>query len=215
MDINELRRNQKSLTEIVFENIREMILSNQFRQGEKLNEVLLAENFKVSRTPVREALKQLAAEGIVEDIPNRGFVVIGISPQDLKDIFFIRSAIDEVAIKRAINRITEEELLNLINTYELMEFYSKKNDHQMVFRLTSSFHEIIYRSTKSPFLENTLLDFQLVTKSMRFELLKREGRLEKALLEYKRILDAITAKNVHEAIQAVKMHSIHLENFSL
>jgi DNA-binding GntR family transcriptional regulator len=211
MNINDARKDHKSLTVLIFEKIREDILDGRYKAGDKLNELHLAEELNVSRTPVREALKQLAADGIVEDIPNRGMIVIGISPQDLEDIYFIRQAIDEVAIRWAIERITGDELKTLIETYELMEFYSRKNDLPMIFKLINQFHEIINSSTKSPFLENVLLDFHQVTKSIRFNSLSRPGRLEEVLIEHKNILDAVKAKNSKKAVEAVRTHSEGLE----
>ncbi len=210
MSIHSARKDNKSLTVLIFERIREDILNMRYQPGDKLNELHLADELNVSRTPVREALKQLAADGIVEDIPNRGMIVIGISPQDLDDIYFMRQAIDNVAIKWAINRITEDELNSLIETYELMEFYSKKNDIHMIFKLINQFHEIINIATKSPFLENVLLDFHHVTKSMRFKSLSRPGRLEEVLVEHKNILDAVKSKNFEEATKAVRTHSLRL-----
>ncbi len=209
MDLFDQKKENKSLTSIIFEKIREDILNDQYNHGEKIVEAKLAEELGVSRTPVREALKQLELDGLVENIPNRGVIVKGISQQDIYDIFTIRMAIEGIAAQWAVERMDDEEMGQLKEVFELMEFYTFKGDVTKIFELNTKFHEIIYMATKSRYLEHVLRDFQLFIKSTRNKSLKSEGRMETALEEHKNILEAFINK---DAATAVEMLTKHITN---
>ena len=113
-----------SLSGDLFFKLRADILAERLRPGEKLTEQRLCDMYKVSRTPVREALKQLAAEGLLETIPNRGAFVSGLSRGDMDDIFTLREIYELQAVRWAIARITEEGLAELDEILDFMEFYT-------------------------------------------------------------------------------------------
>ncbi|MCT4606613.1 MAG: GntR family transcriptional regulator [Marinisporobacter sp.] len=198
-----------SLTSKIFNILREDILNGKYAEGEKLGEAKLAEELGVSRTPVREALKQLELDGIVENKPNRGVVVLGISKQDIEDIYTIRTAIEGIAARWAVERITEEELEELKEAYELMEFYTFKNDIEKFAELNTKFHEIIYKATKSRHLEQVLKDFQYYMKKTRRKSLHVKGRIKESLKEHKVVLDAFLNKDQEVAQRAL---TVHVEN---
>lgn len=206
MDLFDQKKENKSLTSIIFEKIREDILNDQYKHGEKIVEAKLAESLGVSRTPVREALKQLELDGLVENIPNRGVIVKGISQQDIYDIFIIRMAIEGIAAQWAVERMSDEEIDQLKEVFELMEFYTFKGDVTKIFELNTKFHEIIYMATKSRYLEHVLKDFQLFIKSTRNKSLRSEGRMETALEEHKSILDAFIKKDAPTAVLMLTKH---------
>ncbi|WZL73197.1 GntR family transcriptional regulator [Clostridiaceae bacterium 35-E11] len=195
-----------SLTARIFNKLRDDILNGKYVEGEKLGEAKLAEELGVSRTPVREALKQLELDGIVENIPNRGVVVLGISRQDIEDIYTIRTAIEGIAATWAVERITDEELARLKETYELMEFYTFKKDLEKFAEINTVFHEIIYKATKSRYLEQVLKDFQYYMKKARQKSLQVEGRIQESLQEHKEILNAFLNKDKEEAEKALIKH---------
>lgn len=206
MDLFDQKKENKSLTSIIFEKIREDILNDQYKPGEKIVEAKLAEELGVSRTPVREALKQLELDGLVENIPNRGVIVKGISQQDIYDIFTIRMAIEGIAAQWAVERMSDEELSQLKEVFELMEFYTLKGDVTKIFELNTKFHEIIYMATKSRYLEHVLRDFQLFIQSTRNKSLRSEGRMETALEEHKNILQAFINKDAETAVSMLTKH---------
>lgn len=200
------KKGNRSLTSVIFDKIREDILIGKYISGEKIVEAKLAEEFGVSRTPVREALKQLELDGLVDNIPNRGVVVKGISQQDIDDIFTIRMAIEGIAVEWAIERMEESDYEKLKEIYELMEFYTFKNDLDKIAELNTKFHELIYNSTKSRYLEHVLKDFQYFMKTTRYKSLRSEGRLESALEEHKQVLDAFINNDVKKAKEAILTH---------
>lgn len=206
MDLFDQKKENKSLTSIIFDRIREDILNDQYVTGSKIIEAKLADELGVSRTPVREALKQLELDGLVENIPNRGVVVKGISKQDIADIYTIRQAIEGIATTWCIERITVEELQELKEIFDLMEFYTFKKDVEKIAELNTRFHEVIYHSTKSRYLEHVLKDFQIFIKSTRNKSLRSVGRLEEALEEHRQIIDAIMAKDVEGAKSSIAYH---------
>ncbi len=199
----------KSLTTVIFERIRDDILYGKYEKGEKIVEAKLAEEFNVSRTPVREALKQLELDDLVENIPNRGVVVKGISKQDIVDIFTIRLAIEGIAVEWAIERMDQEDMQKIKEIYELMEFYTFKKDVKKFAELNTKFHEAIYKATKSRYLENVLKNYQVFMKVVRYKSLEKPGRLEGALNEHKLIVDALMEKDIEQARVVVIDHVKH------
>lgn len=191
MDLFDQKKENKSLTSLIFDRIREDILNGRYLTGDKLVEIKLADELGVSRTPVREALKQLELDGLVDNIPNRGVVVKGISQDDIDDILTIRLCIEGLVGQWAAERILDEEVKELEEIFDLMEFYTSKGDFDKIFELNTKFHETLYKATKSRYLEGVLKDFQLFIKSSRNNSLKTEGRLLTALEEHRNILDAI------------------------
>ncbi len=214
MDLFDQKKENKSLTSIIFEKIREDILNGMYNPGEKIVEAKLADELGVSRTPVREALKQLELDGLVENIPNRGVIVKGVTAQDIMDIYTIRETIEAIAAKWSVERMSQEDLDSLKEIYELMEFYTFKKDVDKIFELNTKFHELIYSATNSRFLEHVLRDFQLFIKSTRYESLKTEGRMEHTLNEHKEILDAFIERDQDKAVEKIIEHISHSkENF--
>lgn len=209
MDLFDQRKENRSLTSIIFEKVREDILNGKYANGDKIVEAKLADELGVSRTPVREALKQLELDGLVESLPNRGVVVKGITTQDIDDIYAIRLAIEAIAAKWAVERMDNDEVEQLKEIYDLMEFYTFKEDVEKTFELNTKFHETMYRGTKSRYLEHVLKDFQLFIKSTRSESLKSEGRIDRALKEHKHIVDAFKERDSERAVEAVVNHIVN------
>ncbi len=206
LDIFNQRKENKSLTSLIFEKVREDILDNKYKNGEKIVEAKLAEELGVSRTPVREALKQLELDGLVDNIPNRGVIVKGISYQDLYDIYTIRVFAEGIAAKWAVERMDDGTIDELKEIYELMEFYTYKNDTSKLFELSTKFNRTIYTASKSRYLEQILKDFQLFISRARSESIQIEGRPKLALKEYEEILNAFINRDAEAASIAVKNH---------
>ena len=206
--IDDGNKNKKSLTNLIFEKVRDDILNDVYVLGDKLVESKLADELGVSRTPVREALKQLELDGLVESIPNRGVIVKGLSDQDIYDIYSVRISIESIAAELAVERMTPEDLKDLTDICDLMEFFTMKNDSAKIFELNTQFHEKIYACTKSRYLEHILKDFQIFIKSTRLESLKTKGRLEIALREHKKILKAFKDHDKEAAKEAISKHIV-------
>ncbi|MBS7526294.1 GntR family transcriptional regulator [Fusibacter paucivorans] len=211
MSIYSEKAKGRSLSDVVFQKLRNDIVNGLYPKGYKLNEIKIAKEMDISRTPVREALKQLELEGLIDSIPNRGAVVVGISDQDVKDLCAMRQSIEDVAIRFAIDRMSSDDVEKLEDIYDLMAFYTKKADVDKVFDLNTSFHETIYQTLNSPQLESILKHFQDLLRISRYQSLNREGRIQATLDEHGRILDAIKSRNAELAATEVTNHHSKLE----
>ncbi|MEG0662227.1 MAG: GntR family transcriptional regulator, partial [Anaerovoracaceae bacterium] len=132
--------------------LKEDILSGRLKKDRKLTEQAICDEYKVSRTPVREALVQLEMEGLVESIPNRGAFVVGLSPQDKEDILTLRKIYEIQATRWAIERITDEEMEELEENFDFMEFYTMKKDIDKMLNINQIFHQMIYKSSHNRML---------------------------------------------------------------
>ncbi len=195
-----------SLGHRIFEVLRDRILNDEYESGQKLNELSLAKELDISRTPIREALKQLELEGLVESIPNKGVYVKGFSSRDIDDMFEIRLALEGLAIQLAIDRMDDMHLSKIREVYELMEFYTMKQDNEKISQLNIQFHEAIYHSTQSQYFEQLLKDVNYyVTVTSRHSILQ-PTRLDSALSEHKAIYEAILKKDKKLARETVQKH---------
>lgn len=150
-----IRITGQPLSESIFIELRSAILRGKLRPGEKLSEQQVCDKFGLSRTPVREAFRQLEVEGLIETIPNRGAFVVGLSKRDIEDLYEMRKAYEILAVKWAIERITKEEMEKLEEAYEFMEFYTMKKEADKMLNINMQFHNLIYKASRNRMLEHT------------------------------------------------------------
>lgn len=214
MDTNDTQREKSgkySLRGKVFHTIREDILSGKYEKGEELKEIAIGEALGVSRTPVREALRQLELEGLVEIIPNKGAYVIGLSAKDIEDIYTIRSLLEGLSAKWAVRYITDEQLAALEENVDLSEFYASKGNFDQVFELDSKFHEILYESSGSKTINHLLSDYHHYVQRVR-RVTIANGRAYKSNGEHRNILNAIKERNGDEAERLATAHVLNTMN---
>ncbi|MBQ6000265.1 MAG: GntR family transcriptional regulator [Clostridia bacterium] len=176
----------------VFQALEQDILNGKYPSGTNLTEKDLCEEFGVSRTPLREALCQLELEGLVECIPNKGAVVLGVSEQDVNDIYAIKLTLEGLAARLAAERITQEELTDLEETLNLTEFYVNKDDLNKILELDSRFHDVICKASKNRPLRSMMGSFHNFIKVARHKSLTNPGRPSLMLEEHRKLLDAIS-----------------------
>lgn len=200
-----------SLRAKVFSQLQNDILNGKYAQGENLIESRLCDELGVSRTPVREAIRQLELEGLVTSIPNKGAIVKGITSKDIEDICTIRMMIEGLAARWAAEKATPQELAELKEAVELEEFYTDKKGVEQLLKFDSRFHEIIYRASKSNPLMQTLSSFHLYIQRARSASLSSPGRAKKVLEEHRAILQAIVDRDPD---RAEKLTVEHVRNAS-
>lgn len=201
-----------SLRGKVFIQLQNNILNGVYQPGDNLIETKLSEELGVSRTPIREAIRQLELEGLVQSIPNKGAIVKGISAQDIEDIYTIRMLIEGLAARWAAEKITEEELKELKEAVDLEEFYTAKNDVSHLLLFDSKFHDIIFKASKSKPLMHTLSTFHHYVQRARNVSLNNPERAQLVLEEHKDILQAIME---HDAEKAERLTTLHVRNASV
>ncbi len=195
-----------SLTTDLAVKLREDILSGKLRENEKLVEQAICDTYKVSRTPVREALAQLASEGLVTSIPNRGSFVTGISSVEMDDIFVLRKIYEVQATRWAIGRITEEEMEELRENFEFMEFYTMKNDIEKMPTINASFHDMIYKASHNRMLTHMLSSYQIYVRYEDRNIKDTEKYLSDVLEEHRAIYKAFVLKDPDAGAEAMARH---------
>ena len=198
--------NSFSLTDEIADIIRERILKGEYRIGEKIKENQIATELKVSRTPIREAFKQLENEGLIDYIPNRGCYAKGFTRQDIEDIYAVRKALEILAVEWAVERITPEEIKGLQEQSDLMEFYATRDDSKKVLEINSDFHSIIYNAAGSRFMAQVLRSYKEYIEQTRKALYDEHRNLEEIFREHKAILDAMKDRDVERAKAAMAEH---------
>ena len=191
-----------SLADQVFERLENDILSGKYAYGEILTENKLVAELGTSRTPIREAIKRLEQEHIVA-IDQKGIHILGVTAEDVADIFDLRIRIEGLAAERAAATITDEELVALKEAMDLQEFYLMKNDADHINFQDSRFHEMIYKLSRSTVIYDTLFPLHNKTQKYRRALVQNRSRAEGSVEEHKAIYDAIAAHD--GALAAEKM----------
>lgn len=193
----------------VFQQLKNSILAGEFENGAELREIALSKKLGVSRTPVREALRQLEQEGLVEIYPNRGAYVKGITYKDVEDIFRIRARLEGLCAEMAVSSITQEQLDKLDEIILLSKFYEEKKDMEHLLKMDSQFHEVLFESCGSKMLEHQLKDYHQYVQKARLRSLKRQERAKKSTMEHEEILDAIKARDAQKADELATRHILN------
>ncbi len=197
-----------SIADQVFEKLERDILSGLYRRGEVLTENKLCEQLGVSRTPVREALRRLEQEHIVS-INQKGITVIGISKEDMEDIYEIRERMEGLAARRAAQNADADGIAQLQHALELQEFYVSKKDVDNIKNMDNDFHASLYRMTKSAAICDTLTELHKKVIKYRKSAVSNSSRAEQSLKEHRAIFEAIAAR---DGALAEQMAVAHVKN---
>lgn len=200
-----------SLRGRVFSAIREAILDGSYQPGDILRESSIASELGVSRTPVREAIRQLELEGLVQSIPNKETFVAGITDEDVEDIYLIRSRLEGLAARKAAMKITEEELRQMEEILALTAFYVEKNEFNQLKELDHKFHDIIYKATHSKTLNHMLSDFHQYVQKARKASISTPGRAKESWKEHEAIYLALKERNGERAEKLIEQHIRNVE----
>jgi DNA-binding GntR family transcriptional regulator len=210
-DLKQEVTDKYSLRGRVFHRIREDILNGKYKDHEELKEVAIGEELGVSRTPVREAFRQLELEGLIQIIPNKGAYVTGIKAKDIKDIYMIRSKLEGLCARWACENITEEQMEEMEENIFLAEFHASKGHMEQIAELDNRFHNIMYESCDSKMLEHLLKDYhQYVWRIRRQSLITNRGTASNG--EHRAIMEAIKAKDPENAEKLANQHMINAYN---
>lgn len=199
-----------SLSGRVFQKLRDDILKGIYKENDELREATIGKELGVSRTPVREALRQLELEGLVKIIPNKGTYVTGISNKDVNDIYAIRSLLEGLCARWATEFIDSKAIDKLDEIIMLSEFHSQKGSTDQVVALDGEFHEVLYDTCNSRILKHVLSDFHQYVQNARAYSVQAEERIEKSISEHKAILNAIKSKDTDLAEKLANEHMQHV-----
>lgn len=197
-----------SIADQVFEKLEHDILSGVYERDEILTEIKLSEQLGVSRTPIREAMRRLEAEHIIEST-SKGARVIGINREDIADICEIRLRLEGLAARWAAERAGAEGIQALLEIVDLQEFYTQKEDPESIKNADSRFHQTIYALCGSTSMRDTLEPLHRKLLKYRRVSVSTQSRAKKSLEEHRAIFDAIAA---HDGDSAERLTIRHVQN---
>lgn len=199
----------RPIREIVLQELRSAIFQNQLKPGDRLVENIIASSMGVSRTPVREALRQLEIEGLAVNVPRKGTLVKGISLEDAMEIYDLREVLEGLAVRLACLNISRVEIRRLKEIIGIMEINMKKDNYNEYIKAHNEYNEIILKASKNKRLLGQMDNIYEYLKSLRkvslHNLDKRQGVLE----EHIQIVNAIEEGNEILAEEAARIHVVN------
>lgn len=197
--------------------LEQLVFSGEFRDGERLDELKLAEQFHVSRTPIREALQVLVSSGMAEQIPRRGVFIRQPGPVELMEMFETMAELEASCGRLAATRMSEADLALLAAANERCQQAIQNMDHDRYYAENETFHQIIYRGAANSFLANQALQLQNRLRAYRRIQLRFRGRMNQSMDEHSKVLRALTDGDAdlvaqtlrsHVAVQGEKFHQL-------
>ncbi|WP_438979082.1 GntR family transcriptional regulator [Polynucleobacter sp.] len=196
----------RPLYEDVAERLREQIFAHELAPGSWLDEQSLAIAFGISRTPMREAIKVLASEGLVTTKMNKGAYVTEVDRRDLEQIFTVLSLLEGQAAKETAIKASEAQLTQLDNLHHRLEKAAADRDTEQFFEINVKFHDLIQEIAGNKWMNGVIEDLRKVLKLQRRDSLSRSGRLLSSLVEHREILQAILKRDPLGAEMAMRKH---------
>lgn len=194
------------LRDVVFNTLRQAILTGDLKPGERLMEMHLASKLGVSRTPIREAIRKLELEGLVTMIPRRGAEVAQITEKSMNDVLEVRRAMDVLCVELACERISEEELNQLKAACEYFEQMTKTQDVKKIALADVALHDIILQATGNRRLIQLVNNLSEQMYRYRYEYLKDFSQHERLVEEHRIIYESLVNKDKDTAQEAAMTH---------
>jgi DNA-binding GntR family transcriptional regulator len=196
-----------TLREKILENIRDAIISGSLKAGSKVSEPELAERYGISRTPIREAFRQLESEGYLTVIPRRGAVVSEFSQKDVEEFYAIKSILEGYAARKACEKLSEKELERLQTINNRLSELAESNDIKTFFKIHGEFHDQFIKAADNEKLRDLITS--LVTRFQRLRLmsLSLPGRMKISVQEHEKIIDAFRKKDGVAAEKLVRKNA--------
>ena len=198
-----------ALYQEVAERLRQRIFAHELTPGDWIDEQKLAEQYGISRTPLREALKVLAAEGLVDLKPRRGCYVTEISRQDIDDIFPLMAMLEGRCAFIAVQLAKPADIRDLKAIHEKLELAAKESRIDAFFEANQEFHRRIQELTNNRWLLSVIQDLRKVLKLSRLHSLSLEGRLQQSLEEHRVIMAAFEAGDAGKAEKSMHDHLLY------
>jgi DNA-binding GntR family transcriptional regulator len=199
-------KDYKPLGDVVFEYLRDAILTGKLKPSERLMEIQLAEKLGVSRTPVREAMKKLEQENFIEMVPRKGAYVKDIHAKDMLDVLEIRALLEGFAAYQAASAMGEKEIKDMEKLIEKFEKAILLEDKEGLIETDNKFHDIIYKSTKNDKLKDIIKSLQDQFHRFRIIYFSEFDDYDLISVGHKDILEAIKAKDGERARRVAEDH---------
>ncbi len=180
----------QTLREKILETIRDAILKGTLKPGERVSEPDLAERFGISRTPIREAFRQLESEGYLQVVPRKGAVVASLSERDIEEFYAIKIILEGFAAKMAAENLTEKDIERLESINERLQKMADEGDVKKFFRVHNEFHEVFIKAAGNDKLSEMINQLVMKFKRLRLASLSQPGRMEGSVEEHRNMIRA-------------------------
>ena len=217
MNIQQSITKKNTRTEILVSEIEKLIVNGSMVPGQRLDEMVLAKKYGVSRTPVREAIRALIAIGLVQNTGKQGSQVAKLSISMLIEMFELMAVLEGMCAQLAARRATKNQLFEMQKTHELLEKTFEKGTHKEFYNVNLQFHDLLYNASHTQYLAEETLRLRRRLSPYRMRVTFQPGRMNSTLDEHNKILIAINkgeselAKN--EAISHLRLIGNDLEDF--
>lgn len=202
-----IKEKHPTLREKILENIRDAIISGSMKPGSKVSEPELAERFGISRTPIREAFRQLESEGYLTVIPRKGAVVTTFSQKEVEEFYAIKSILEGYAARRACTKLTDREIARLETINDKLQELAEQDNIKQFFRIHNDFHELFIKAADNEKLKEMISG--LVTRFQRLRLmsLSLPGRMKVSVQEHRKIIEAFRKRDCETAESLVRINA--------
>ena len=197
---------QRKRSDAIADTLEGMILDGTFADGERLDEMQLAQRFSVSRTPLREALQRLALSGLVEQLPRRGVFVRQPGPVELIEMFEVMAELESACARLAASRITDEALAEMRASNARCQSAVEARDADGYYRENERFHAILYRQSGNSYLEQECRRLHRRLTPFRRLQLRLRGRLAQSMAEHEAVVAALERGDARAASDAIRAH---------
>lgn len=195
-----------SLHDNVAERLRAMVFDRQLAPGELIDEKALAARWQISRTPLREALKVLAAEGLVELVPGKGSRVVSLTDEDAESLFPVMALLEGRCAHEATLRASDEQLAELHQLHERLEMHAAVDDIDGYYRANHAFHSKVQALAANRWLDRVTGDLRRFLRLLRGRQLHLPGRIDASINEHRVLIDAIGQRDAERAGRAMHDH---------
>ena len=196
-----------TLREKILESIREAIISGSLKAGSRVSEPELAERYGISRTPVREAFRQLESEGYLTVIPRRGAIVSELNMKEVEDFYAIKSILEGYAARQACERLTNKDIEKLQANNKKLGELAEKNDFKTFFKVHNEFHTIFINACDNEKLKELIFGLVSRFQRLRYMSLSLPGRMKISVQEHEKIIEAFRTKDAESAEKMVRKNA--------
>ncbi|MBT0652138.1 GntR family transcriptional regulator [Geomobilimonas luticola] len=196
-----------TLREKILETIRDAIMSGGLKPGEKVAEPELAERFGISRTPIREAFRQLESEGYLTVIPRKGAVVTAFSPRDVEEFYAIKSILEGYAARCACEKLSDKDLEKLDAINAKLRQMADEGDVRHFFKIHNDFHDLFIRASDNDKLQELISNLLNKFQRLRVASLSLPGRMHISVQEHEKIIEAFRKRNADLAERLVRKNA--------
>lgn len=200
----------ESLGERVYRTVRDLILSQVFSPGSKLNVEQICRDLGVSRTPVWDAMRRLESEGLVNTVPRHGVFVLNYGVDQIRDLFAVRGALEALAVGQAARSLDDRSLAALEASMTEMERAAAAGEMEAYSRAAIEFHDRVLIAARNPVLSRLLENVYAQILVLRLRSLYLPERVESSVAEHRELFEAVRAGDVERGERLARAHALHV-----